>query len=44
MKKKEALQALSLSLESVVAEACKIAPELHIPEATQLEANVGISC
>lgn len=30
----------SSHLESIVAEACKIVPELHIPEDVQLEAKI----
>lgn len=40
LKEKEALQAHSSHMESVVVEACKLVPKLHIPKEAQLEAKV----
>ena len=40
LKEMETLQAQNSRLESIVAEACRIVPELHIPKDAQLEAKI----
>ena len=40
LKEKEALQVKSSRLESIVAKACKIVPELHTPQDATPEAKI----